>query len=211
MRGKLDDRYAPYVQEKEKDQFMSMLSKAEDWLYSEEGEDATKSAYTAQLDTLKQVGDPIAFRFTEHSEVPKAASLLREALNQYLSQATSGDEKYSHIEATDLQSVVEKAANIQKWLDDSIAKQAEKPKWVPPVVTSQEIKKKREELVYFATPILSKPKPKPPVTETPPQSSTPNPPPTGQQTPANEQNSSKPTSGASGTGTPAEPANMDVD
>ena len=32
---------------------MVALQEAEDWLYSEEGEDATKSVYVAQLDGLK--------------------------------------------------------------------------------------------------------------------------------------------------------------
>lgn len=201
MRGKLDDRYASYVQPAEKEKLLSMLTTAEDWLYSEEGEDATKSAYTAQLDTIKAVGDPIAFRYTEHSELPKASSLLREAINQYYTQGTSGDERYSHIDPKDIQSVIEKVATTQKWLDDAIAKQAEKPKSVAPVVTTSEIKKKREELVYFATPIMNKPKPKPVVTEAPPPPPSKDaPPPPNEGTPA-----------GSGTGTPAEPSNMDVD
>jgi heat shock 70kDa protein 4 len=203
MRSKLEDRYAAYVTPAEKEKLMTLCSQAEDWLYSEEGEDATKSAYTSQLDALKAIGDPIAFRYTEHSELPKAASLLREAINQFYTQATSGDERYSHIDPKEIESVIEKVANTQKWLDDAMAKQAEKPKSVAPVVTTAEIKRKREELVYFATPIMSKPKPKPVVTETPPpppSSGEKPPPPTSEGTPA-----------GSGTGTPAEPTNMDVD
>ena len=49
MRGKLDDRYASYVQAAEKEKLLAALSVAEDWLYSDEGEDATKSVYVAQL------------------------------------------------------------------------------------------------------------------------------------------------------------------
>jgi len=203
-RAKLEDRYASYVQPAEKEKLLALCSQAEDWLYSEEGEDATKSAYTTQLDALKAIGDPIAFRYTEHSELPKAASLLREAINQFYTQATSGDERYSHIDPKDIEAVIEKVANTQKWLDDAMAKQAEKPKSITPVVTTTEIKRKREELVYFCTPVMSKPKPKPVVTETPPPpppSSGEKPaPPTGEGTPA-----------GSGTRTPAEPINMDVD
>lgn len=210
MRGKLDDRYAAYVDSKEKENLLAMLSKGEDWLYSEEGEDATKSAYVAQLDTLKALGDPIVYRFTEHSELPRAASQLREALNHYYAQATSGDEKFSHIDPKELQSVVEKVAINQKWLDDSMAKQAEKPKTVPPVVTTQEIKKRREEVVYFATPILSKPKPKPPVVPAEGASATP-PPPSGTGTPQPPPPPADGSANASGTGTPAEPMTMDVD
>jgi len=200
MRSKLDDRYAAYVIAHDKEQLLALLIHAEDWLYSEEGEDATKSAYTEKLDSLKALGDPIVFRWQEHQELPRTAGLLRDAINQYMSQATSGEERYSHIEPEKLQSVVEKAATIHKWLEDQLARQAEKAKTQPPVVTTEEIKKKREELVYFATPILTKPKPKPAPETT-------GPPPPKEEEP--KQDSATPTPPPESG--PAEPSNMDVD
>jgi heat shock protein 4 len=50
----------------------------------------------------------------------------------------STDDVYSHIDGTDKQSVVEKAATVQKWLEDQIARQAERPENVDPVLTSGE-------------------------------------------------------------------------
>lgn len=195
MRGKVEDRYAAYVQPDEKQRLLAALQEAEDWLYSEEGEDAHKSAYVARLDSLKAIGDPITFRYKENEERSKAISSLRETLNTYMSQATSGDEKYAHIDEKDKQSVIEKVATVQKWLEDQIVRQSERPKNVDPVLTSAEIGKKRDEVIYFAIPILTKPKPKPPVV------------PSGTQTPKEE-----------GKGTPPppkegakEPSEMDVD
>lgn len=106
MRGKLEDRYAIYVQESEKSSLLKGLQESEDWLYSEEGEDAQKSAYVKRLDTLKATGDPIVLRWRENDERPKAASALREALNTYLSMAQAGDEKHSHIDQADKEKVV---------------------------------------------------------------------------------------------------------
>lgn len=169
-RGKLEDRYAPYVQESEKVKLLAALQEAEDWLYSEEGEDNTKSAYVSRLDALKVLGDPITFRYREHEERQRAITSLRETLNNYMSQATSTEERLAHIDEKDKQAVVEKVATIQKWLDDQIVRQLERPKNVDPILTSEEIGKKRDEVIYFATPILTKPKPKPPVpsgTQTP--------------------------------------------
>ncbi|KAG6855608.1 hypothetical protein H0H87_000283 [Tephrocybe sp. NHM501043] len=169
-RGKLDDRYAHYVQASEKEKLLVSLQEAEDWLYSEEGEDATKSAYVSRLDALKVLGDPITFRYKENDDRAKATAQLRETLNNYMSQATSSDEKLAHIDEKDKQSVVEKVATVQKWLEDQTVRQSERPKNVDPVLTSAEIGKKRDEVIYFATPILTKPKPKPIVpsgTETP--------------------------------------------
>ena len=65
MRGKLDDRYASYVQAPEKEKLLAALAQAEEWLYSEEGEDATKSVYVEKLDSLTQATplDPTKFTF----------------------------------------------------------------------------------------------------------------------------------------------------
>jgi heat shock protein 4 len=161
MRAKLDERYSSFAQPAEKEKLNSMFQEAEDWLYSDEGEDATKSAYVAKLDALKAVGDPIVARYREAEERPKAMAQLRATLNDYISQATSPDEKFAHIADSEKQKVVEKCATVQKWLDDQNARQAEKPKNVDPVLTTAEIAKKREEVIYFAIPILTKPKPKP--------------------------------------------------
>ncbi|KAH6906480.1 heat shock protein [Coprinopsis sp. MPI-PUGE-AT-0042] len=167
MRSKLEDRFAAYVQPEEKAKLLAGLTDAEDWLYTDEGEEATKSVYVARLDSLKVIGDPIVFRYKEQDDRTKAISALRETLNRYMSEATSTDDKYSHIDEKDKQSVVEKVATLQKWLEDMIVKQAERRKNVDPILTSADVAKKRDEIIYFATPILTKPKPK--VTNTGPK------------------------------------------
>ena len=139
MRGKLDDRYAAYVQPDEKQKLLAALAEAEDWLYSSEGEEATKSVYVARLDGLKVLGDPITLRYKETEERSKVVAQLRETINQYMSQATSDDEKYSHIDEKDKQAIVEKCATIQKWLEDQIVRQSERPKNVEPVLKSAEV------------------------------------------------------------------------
>ncbi len=205
MRGKLEERYAPYVQSEEKDALLKGLQEAEDWLYSEEGEEATKSAYVSRLDALKKLGDPISFRFKQVEERRKASSNLRETLDNYMAQATSNDEKYTHIDEKDKQAVVEKVATIQKWLEDQNVRQSERPKNVDPVLTSAEIEKKRDELIYFAIPILTKPKPKPVVT---PSGS-------GTQTPKESAKDEQPQKGGEAPPPPAKedkgPSEMDVD
>lgn len=206
MRGKLDDKYAAYVQSEEKEKLLVALSQAEEWLYSEEGEDATKSVYVEKLDVLKVLGDPVTFRFKEAEERLKVVSQLRETINQYMSQAQLNDEKYSHIEEKDKQAVIEKCATIQQWLEDQIVRQSERAKNVEPVLKTADILKKRDEIIYFATPILTRPKPKPPKVDQPAS---------GQQTPKPEGQGEPQPGGqqqpAQGSGQDNGPPEMDID
>ena len=86
---------------------------------------------------------------------------MRETINPYISQATSEEERFAHIDEKDKQSIVEKTATIQQWEDQSV-RHAERAKNVDSVLTAAEISKQRDDLIYFATPILTRPKPKPP-------------------------------------------------
>jgi heat shock protein 4 len=181
MRGKLDDRYATYVQDAEKTKLLEQLQEAEDWLYTEEGEDATKSTYVARLDALKVIGDPITGRYREAQERAAVLSQLRETINTYMSAAQGVDDKYSHIDAAEKEKIVEKCATVQQWLEDQVARQAERPKNVDPILTAAEVLKRKDEIVYLAVPILAKPKPKPTTTDAPPP-----PPPQGEAKPEPE-------------------------
>lgn len=147
-RDKLDGVYAPFVTADVKEKFKASLQAAEDWLYSEEGEDATKSQYVAKLDELLKVGGPIKSRQREQELRPKAERELREAISSYMEKVNAREERYSHLTEADWEKVVEKCAGAEKWIGDVSAKQAERPKSAEPAVTSAEIQKRRENLVY---------------------------------------------------------------
>ncbi|KAI9033507.1 heat shock protein 70 family [Hyaloraphidium curvatum] len=160
-RGKLEDRWADFVVADVKDKFMKALNDNEEWLYSEEGEDASKSQYKERLDQLKAIGDPIAHRHRESEILPKAVAKLRESISAYLGQLNAGDDKLSHIPADDLTRCREEAERKQKWLEEKLAKQQGKAKTDDPVVTAAEVDREREVLTSYVLPILSKPKPAP--------------------------------------------------
>lgn len=186
MRGKLDERLAPFVLPDEKSKILELAQQAEDWLYSEEGEDATKSAYVERLEGLHALGDPVTTRYREFEARPRAAAQLRETIGAYMSKVNEPD--YAHIDEAERNKVVERCATEQQWLDDMSARQLEKPKTSDPILTAAEILRRRDELIYFSQPILSKPKPKPTVTESTPGTGTGTPQPqsgtqSGMQTP----------------------------
>ncbi|KAL4873729.1 hypothetical protein BDV12DRAFT_159496 [Aspergillus spectabilis] len=72
MRDKIDNIYADFASEDEKDKLRSKLTDLEDWLY-EDGEDATKSVYVAKLDEIRFVAGPIIQRHREKQESERQA------------------------------------------------------------------------------------------------------------------------------------------
>ncbi|KAG0215956.1 adenyl-nucleotide exchange factor sse1 [Mortierella sp. GBA30] len=176
-RSKVSGVYKDYTNPADKEKFVQDLNDAENWLY-DEGDETTKSVYNTKLGELQVVGNPIIQRYREAEARPTAARELRETINQLMAQATSTEEKYAHIPEEEKNSIVEKCSKAQTWIENKEERQTMTKKYETPVITSAEIRKQRDELVYFATPILNKPKPKPVVVEPTPEatpSSTPSP------------------------------------
>ncbi|KAG0317762.1 adenyl-nucleotide exchange factor sse1 [Dissophora globulifera] len=165
-RSKVDGIYKEFVIPADKEKFVQDLNNAENWLY-DEGDETTKSVYAAKLAELHVVGKPVVERYREVEARADAARELRESINQLMSQATSTEDKYAHIPEEEKNSIVEKCAKAQTWIENKLERQSMLKKYETPAVTSAEIRKQRDDIVYFATPILNKPKPKPVVVETP--------------------------------------------
>ncbi|KAI0165682.1 heat shock protein Hsp88 [Xylariaceae sp. FL1272] len=72
MRNKLDDQYADFASEEEKDKLRSKLTDSEDWLY-EDGEDATKAVYVAKMDEIRAMAGPITQRYFDKVEADRQA------------------------------------------------------------------------------------------------------------------------------------------
>lgn len=161
MRDKLDGPYQDFVAPASKESFTSLLTGTEDWLY-EDGEDESKQVYTAKLDELKAIGDPIVERFREAEARPAAAAALRAKISEFEALAATTDEKYAHIEAGDRETIVKECASASAWLTDKMSQQEATPKTDAPCVFAHEMTKKAETLERVCKPIMNKPKPAPP-------------------------------------------------
>lgn len=73
MRNKIDDQYAEFASDKEKEKLKAKLEQAEDWLY-DEGEDTTKAVYIAKIDEIRAVAGPIAQRYWDKVEEERQAA-----------------------------------------------------------------------------------------------------------------------------------------
>ncbi|BGP02542.1 Heat shock protein-like protein SSE1 [Rhodotorula toruloides] len=171
VRDRLESSWKKYSSEEDKEKLRQLASQAEDWLYSEEGEDATKSAYVERLDGLKVIADPIALRYREQDDRPRAAAQLRELLNEYQAKVDSGD--LSHLPEDKLQKVVETVANTQAWVSNKLASQAEKMPYEKLSITSAEMLARREAIFNELQPMVTIPKPKAKTEEAPKAEETP--------------------------------------
>jgi heat shock protein 4 len=172
QRSKVDERYKAYIQASEKETYLKALNEQEEWLYSDEGEEAKKSDYVQRLDALHKIGDPVMLRWKENEERPKAASALRDTIAKFNEAVQGGSPKYDHLSDDDKTKVIEKCATVEKWLSDNLIRVQEQAKNVNPKITVADMNKQRDDVLYTCNPIINKPKPKsaaPPPTETPKQ------------------------------------------
>lgn len=162
QRSKLDERYRAYATAAEKEKYLAALNEQEEWLYSEEGEDAKKSDYVSRLETLQKLGNPISSRWRENEDRPKAASALRDTIAMFNEAVQGGDAKYDHLTDDDKMKVLEKCATVEKWLSDNLIRVQEQPKDVNPKITVADMNKNRDDVLYTCNPIINKPKPRAP-------------------------------------------------
>ncbi|KIW22457.1 uncharacterized protein PV07_12341 [Cladophialophora immunda] len=74
LRGKIEEQYADYASQEEKDKIRDKLEKSEDWLY-DEGYDATKAQYVAKMDEIRFVAGPVIQRYQDKLEEERQALL----------------------------------------------------------------------------------------------------------------------------------------
>lgn len=77
MRNKIDDQYAEFASDKEKEELKAKLEQSEDWLY-EEGEDTTKAVYIAKMDEIRAVAGPIIQRYFDKIEEERQAATAKQ-------------------------------------------------------------------------------------------------------------------------------------
>lgn len=163
MRNQLSDKLADYITSEDKAKLEDDLTEAEDWLYSDEGFDSTKSVYQTKLDGLRKLTKPVEFRLTESTERGNATAELTSVLEDYKRMANSGDAAYEHWTQEEKEKLRKACIDAETWLFEELAKQGNLPATAEPVLTSTAIRSKIVAVRAVALPIVTKPKPMPKV------------------------------------------------
>jgi heat shock protein 4 len=162
-RSKLESSWESYCLAADREALKKKCDAAEEWLYSEEGEDAQKSVYVSKLKELKELGDPIAKRYRVYETLPRHLSqLVSHAQTLALSLA---DEKLSWIPAEDLEKAKElcqsKISFAEGVLKDIKTKKETDSLHVDIDTSVEKVDRERELLDAAVLPVINRVKPKP--------------------------------------------------
>jgi len=160
IRSRLGSDLVEFSTDTERDTLSKLADETENWLYGD-GEDVTKSAYQGKLDELQKLGEPIVLRKREHEERPEAIKSLVDTISHWQTEASSTDEKYSHIDKADKDKILADVAAARDWFFQQRAKQDATAKTANPVLLASDIMARKNNLDKVSRTILSKPKPKP--------------------------------------------------
>ncbi|XP_014502537.1 heat shock 70 kDa protein 16 [Vigna radiata var. radiata] len=137
-RSKIFSTYLSFSSEHERKDVSRGLKETEEWLY-DDGGDETVDAYSAKLKDLKQLVDPIEYRYKDREARPQATRDLLSCIVEYRMSADS-------LPPQDKELVINECNKAEQWLREMRQQQDLYPKNSDPVLISIDIKNKTEEL-----------------------------------------------------------------
>eukprot|EP00168_Porphyra_purpurea_P008516 TRINITY_DN2079_c0_g1_i1.p1 TRINITY_DN2079_c0_g1~~TRINITY_DN2079_c0_g1_i1.p1 ORF type:complete len:1069 (+),score=357.60 TRINITY_DN2079_c0_g1_i1:425-3208(+) len=162
---------AAFGTEKARTALLADLNAAEEWIYSEEGEEANKSAFVARRDALVSATSGMLQRKKEADNRLPTASQLRAMAARFRTAAGGAD--LDHVTGEEKDKVVREADDAERWVDERLAAQASVASDVDPVVTVDDIRRRGSAMSAVCTPIVTRPKPPPPAPPAPAKEETP--------------------------------------
>ncbi|XP_061342267.1 heat shock 70 kDa protein 16-like [Gastrolobium bilobum] len=138
MRSKLFNSYRGFASEQERDGISRSLQETEEWLY-DDGDDETVHAYSAKLEDIKQLVDPIENRYKDEEA---RAQATRELLSCIVENRMSADS----LPAQNKELIINECNKAEQWLREKMQQQDTLPKSSDPVFWSSDIKSKAEDL-----------------------------------------------------------------
>ncbi|XP_063612185.1 heat shock 70 kDa protein 4-like [Penaeus indicus] len=170
IRGRIYEELEKYISEGDREKLGRLLEDTENWLY-EDGEDCKKQVYLDKLTELKKHGEPIKDRKREREELPRAFESLLSSIQlarKATEQFRNGEEKYSHLEAAQVEKVEKAITEKQEWVDKNMGASVSTPLHVNLPISANQVKSEKGTFEALVNPIINKPKPKPKVEEPPP-------------------------------------------
>lgn len=141
------------------------LDAAEEWIYSEEAEEASKSMFVQKKKELADKAYAMLMRKKEHDERPVRIKILESSIESYKAVAVGDAEEYAHIKQEEKDKMLKSVEDAAVWLKAEKAKQEGLAKDVDPALTCDSLSAKVKEVEAVCEPIKNTPKPAPPKEE----------------------------------------------
>eukprot|EP00179_Madagascaria_erythrocladioides_P003206 CAMPEP_0198310772 /NCGR_PEP_ID=MMETSP1450-20131203/2715_1 /TAXON_ID=753684 ORGANISM="Madagascaria erythrocladiodes, Strain CCMP3234" /NCGR_SAMPLE_ID=MMETSP1450 /ASSEMBLY_ACC=CAM_ASM_001115 /LENGTH=857 /DNA_ID=CAMNT_0044013619 /DNA_START=60 /DNA_END=2633 /DNA_ORIENTATION=- len=170
MRSRLDEYggdLKEFCEESARVAFKTQLDAMEEWLYEDEGENASKSVFVSKRGDLEKIGAPIVFRKVEADNREKHLRELQQLCVEF-KQVTENQTRFEHLTQEEKNTVASKCDEVDAWMASEVEKQNQLPKSADPSLTGAVVAVKKGELTAVCSPIYNKPKPKPKEPEKPP-------------------------------------------
>lgn len=170
-RGQMSENDIEAVSTSEqRDAVTTALSGAEDWLYDQVDDSASK--FKVKLDELKALAEPIFFRRAEATALPESVNASLQFIKYVKNQVEDYKKNRPWVKEEDLDKLAKEAEELESWLTTKGEEQAKLNPWDAPIYSSEQIAEKTKPLGKTSMQIASikkpieKPKPKVKVTKT---------------------------------------------
>ncbi|KAL7472426.1 hypothetical protein ACHAXS_012758 [Conticribra weissflogii] len=146
--------------EEQRDALRQSAEDAEEWMF-DDGYTADLATYKAKYEELSTPAEKVFFRASELEARPKAIEALKAKLEKVESLMKKWETTMTHITEEERQEVLDKVADVRKWIDEKVEEQEKADQTTDPVFTSEEVPGQTKKIESIVSRLMKKPKPKP--------------------------------------------------
>ena len=155
-----DEEIEKVTTEQQRESHLQSLEDAEDWLYTDEGENANKTTYETKHKGLKDVSDAFIFRAQETSARPESVKYAKKWIADTRKAIGAWKDKKPHIFANETEPLLQDVADLESFLEEKEKEQETKEAHEDAAFTSKEVKNELSKRMTKYKKLKSKPAPK---------------------------------------------------
>lgn len=163
IRNKLiddEERIAKISTEEQRETLRKSGEDAEEWMF-DEGFNAGIETYEEKYVELSTPAEKIFFRASELEARPKAIEALKTKLDKVEDLMKKWETSMSHITEEERQEILDRVADVRKWIEEKVEEQEKADQTADPVFTSDEVPGQTKKIESVVSRLMKKPKPKP--------------------------------------------------
>jgi len=167
IRNKLiddEEEIAKVTSEEQREALRKSAEDAEEWMF-DEGYTADLKTYDEKYVELSAPAEKAFFRMAELTARPKAIDALTAKLTKIEELMKKWETSMEHITEEERKEVLDKVAEVRKWVEDKVGEQEKTDATTDPVFTSEEVPGQTKRIESIVQRLMKKPKPKPVVVE----------------------------------------------